>query len=251
MNDMFLWWWKEYQKRWKKSTVLDTCKLYCSNQFFPRSIVNTKQSMNTTCLCPTRKLRENNGNGIVLVNCGSFSPITLAHLLLMESAHNFAVYRGFQVLGGYLSPVHDSYRKTGLIHSRHRLEMCQIAVEDSSWLMVDSWECSRSEYSPTFLVMEHFRRQMDSFYGDRVQLAFVCGSDLYHSLFDPEIWPKEHVERLLDSASLFVVPRTEDLNKCKVDKQVAGYLPGYQDKVFIVNQAPLCQISSTLVSLIY
>jgi nicotinamide mononucleotide adenylyltransferase len=71
--------------------------------------------------------------------------------------------------------------------------MCQIAVEDSSWLMVDSWECSRSEYSPTFLVMEHFRRQMDSFYGDRVQLAFVCGSDLYHSLFDPEIWPKEHV----------------------------------------------------------
>ncbi|GJQ10554.1 hypothetical protein GpartN1_g2839.t1 [Galdieria partita] len=196
---------------------------------------------------PTSKLAENSGNGVVLVNCGSFSPVTLAHLILMESAYNFAHYNGLQVLGGYLSPVHDSYGKEGLITSRQRLEMCRLAVEDSTWLMVDDWECCRSEYSPTFLVMEHFRSQLDRLYGVQVQLAFVCGSDLYRSLFNPDIWPKGHVERLLDTVSLFVIPRMEDLSKSRVDKQVKAYLPGYQDKVFIVDQAPLCQISSTMV----
>ncbi|GJD08652.1 Glutamine-dependent NAD(+) synthetase [Galdieria sulphuraria] len=176
---------------------------------------------------PTSKLTENNGNGIVLVNCGSFSPITLAHLILMESAYNFAHYSGLQVLGGYLSPVHDSYNKPGLI--------------------TNSWECCRSEYSPTFLVVEHFRSQLDLVYGVNIQLAFVCGSDLYRSLFNSDIWPKNHVERLLDMASLFVIPRMEDLSKSRVEKQVKAYLPGYQDKVFIVDQAPLCQISSTMV----
>lgn len=112
---------------------------------------------------------------------------------VLESAYNFALYSGLQILGGYLSPVHDSYGKRGLISSKQRLEMCQLAVEDSSWLMIDSWECSRSQYSPTFLVMEHFRSQLDQLYGDRVQLAFVCGSDLYCTLFNQDIWPKEHV----------------------------------------------------------
>ncbi|RLW05920.1 hypothetical protein DV515_00005030 [Chloebia gouldiae] len=40
----------------------------------------------------------------------------------------------FIVIGGIVSPVHDSYGKTGLVSSRHRLTMCQLAVQSSDWI---------------------------------------------------------------------------------------------------------------------
>lgn len=38
---------------------------------------------------------------------------------------------GFDVLGGYLSPVNDAYWKQGLARGVHRVRMCQLATADS------------------------------------------------------------------------------------------------------------------------
>lgn len=43
---------------------------------------------------------------------------------------------GYDVLGGYMSPVHDSYTKKGLAPAQHRTAMCQLAAETSPIIMV-------------------------------------------------------------------------------------------------------------------
>lgn len=58
---------------------------------------------------------------LLLVACGSFSPITYLHLRMFEMAADYAKFStDFEVVGGYLSPVADAYKKAGLTSADHR-----------------------------------------------------------------------------------------------------------------------------------
>lgn len=58
---------------------------------------------------------------LLLVACGSFSPITYLHLRMFEMAADYVRFStDFELLGGYLSPVSDAYRKAGLASAEHR-----------------------------------------------------------------------------------------------------------------------------------
>ena len=59
---------------------------------------------------------------LVLVACGSFSPITNLHLRMFEMvADHVRFHTNYEVIGGYLSPVSDAYEKAGLASAKHRL----------------------------------------------------------------------------------------------------------------------------------
>ena len=62
----------------------------------------------------------------------------------------------FEIIGGYFSPVSDAYAKPGLAPWFRRVDMCSLAVRDSSWIMVDSWEPSQPTYVRTARVLDHF-----------------------------------------------------------------------------------------------
>lgn len=64
---------------------------------------------------------------------------------------------GEAIIGAYISPVSSAYKKAGLLPSHHRLRMCQIAVENSDWVMVDPWESLSETYVPTLNVLKHVR----------------------------------------------------------------------------------------------
>lgn len=58
---------------------------------------------------------------VVLVACGSFSPVTYLHLRMFEMARDFIRQNTeFEIVGAYLSPVSDMYKKPGLLNARHR-----------------------------------------------------------------------------------------------------------------------------------
>lgn len=58
---------------------------------------------------------------VVLVGCGSFSPVTYLHLRMFEMAKDYIrQYTDFEIVGGYLSPVSDMYKKPGLLSADHR-----------------------------------------------------------------------------------------------------------------------------------
>lgn len=50
----------------------------------------------------------------------------------------------YTVVGGYLSPVGDAYKKKGLALASHRVKMCELAVNQTTHenhlIMVDTWE---------------------------------------------------------------------------------------------------------------
>lgn len=58
---------------------------------------------------------------LLLVACGSFSPITYLHLRMFEMAADHVRFStNYELIGGYLSPVSDAYRKAGLASADHR-----------------------------------------------------------------------------------------------------------------------------------
>ena len=73
---------------------------------------------------PTHRLsplRNAQKQPIILVACGSFSPITYAHMRMFEMAQDFVRQNTeFEVVGGYLSPVGDEYKKAGLLSASRR-----------------------------------------------------------------------------------------------------------------------------------
>lgn len=72
---------------------------------------------------------------LVLVACGSFSPITFLHLRMFEMAADHAKFHtNFEVVGAYLSAVGDAYKKKGLAKAEHRISMCTLATEHNNWI---------------------------------------------------------------------------------------------------------------------
>ncbi|KAF7241305.1 Nicotinamide/nicotinic acid mononucleotide adenylyltransferase 2 [Varanus komodoensis] len=59
-----------------------------------------------------------------------------------------------------IPPTNESHVLQGLVSSRHRLTMCQLAVQSSDWIRVDPWECYQDTWQTTCSVLEHHRDLM-------------------------------------------------------------------------------------------
>ncbi|KAM7379868.1 hypothetical protein PAMP_005385 [Pampus punctatissimus] len=93
-------------------------------------------------------MTENTKTHVILLSCGSFNPITKGHIHMFEKAREYLHKTGrFIVIGGIISPVHDSYGKP-------------LAVQSSDWIRVDPWECYQDTWQTTCSVLEHHRDLM-------------------------------------------------------------------------------------------
>ena len=69
----------------------------------------------------SRTLKDPSKTPVVLVACGSFSPVTYLHLRMFEMARDYIRQNtDFEIMAGYLSPVSDQYKKPGLLSAHHR-----------------------------------------------------------------------------------------------------------------------------------
>ncbi|KAK2967290.1 hypothetical protein RJ640_004856 [Escallonia rubra] len=66
--------------------------------------------------------------------------VLICFVAMLELARDALNSEGFLVIGGYMSPVNDAYKKKGLISAEHRGAMCQLACKSSEFIMVDHWE---------------------------------------------------------------------------------------------------------------
>jgi len=173
-------------------------------------------------------------NSIVLVFCGSFSPITYLHLRSLELAREAVLQKSnCTVHGAILSPVSDYYKKTGLIDSAHRVEMCKIAtsigrnvcgvcsvlsgLEETDiqlmnfsaicrkhWLFVSDWEASRDTYSTTIELLQYVEDQLKA---QNIRPVLLCGADLLESFNKPNEWKREDIEKIVKNYGIVVVER--------------------------------------------
>jgi len=138
------------------------------------------------------KLNQSNNNDenttikVVLIATGSYSPIHVMHVHMLEAAkqHLEENYKGkYDVIAGYLSPSHDNYvhRKLGddWIPIEHRFEMCELALQYSSWISLSRWEGMEERFSYIDSVLNvHDKVFKHYFPHHRIQVMFVAGADL-------------------------------------------------------------------------
>ncbi|KAF2772383.1 Nucleotidylyl transferase [Teratosphaeria nubilosa] len=206
---------------------------------------------------PTRRLRRRitapNRTPLVLIACGSFSPITFLHLRMFEMAADYARFNtNFEVVGAYLSCVGDAYKKTGLVKAEHRINMCSLAVQQSSWISVDPWEALHEEYLETAKVLDHFNHEINEVMGGvetpegkkHARIALLAGADLIQTMSTPGVWGEKDVDYILRNFGAFIVERTGT----DIDEALSTLQP-WKDNIWVIQQLVQNDISSTKIRL--
>ncbi|THC97487.1 hypothetical protein EYZ11_003021 [Aspergillus tanneri] len=202
-----------------------------------------------------QKMDDPEKTPLLLVACGSFSPITYLHLRMFEMAADYVKFSTeFEIVGGYLSPVSDAYRKAGLASAQHRVAMCQLAVDRTSdWLMVDTWEPMQKNYQPTAVVLDHFdyeintvRQGVGARNGSRkqVRIALLAGADLIHTMSTPGVWSQEDLDHILGKYGSFIVERSGT----DIDEALAALQP-WKKNIHVIQQLIQNDVNSTKIRL--
>ncbi|RFU72459.1 nicotinamide-nucleotide adenylyltransferase 2 [Trichoderma arundinaceum] len=176
-----------------------------------------------------RRLTRPDRVPLVLVACGSFSPVTTLHLQMFELAEKYVKQNdpGFEIVGNYMSPCSDAYEKASLAPASHRIQMCSLAVDTDSkaTITIDPWETVRLDdsgkplYSPTVDVLRHFDHEINNVLGGietldgtftTARVMLLIGADLAATMADPKLWDPSDIDVLLGHYGAFVVERTED-----------------------------------------
>ncbi|CAL1711979.1 unnamed protein product [Somion occarium] len=201
-----------------------------------------------------RALRDPAKEPLVLVACGSFSPITYLHLRMFEMAKDYIRHNtNFEIVGGYLSPVSDQYKKPGLLAAHHRIAMCTLAAEQTSnWLMVDSWEAIQ-DYQRTAVVLDHFDYEINTKLGGvttadgeqrHVRIMLLAGSDLIATMSEPGVWTDRDLEHILGRYGVMIIERAgADMT------QAIDSLARWRHNIHLIHQLIQNDVSSTKVRL--
>jgi len=136
---------------------------------------------------------------VVLLSTGSLCPVHLGHVKNLELVRKALEQSRMAVVGGFISPTHDGYvrnkylssflgddkeaRKEGWLDMRQRLELVQLAVADSDWIVADGWEVEQDAFIDFPQVAEAFQEELRRLFPD-CKLLYVCGEDLGRRFYD-------------------------------------------------------------------
>ncbi|KAF9161852.1 Nicotinamide/nicotinic acid mononucleotide adenylyltransferase 1 [Actinomortierella ambigua] len=207
-----------------------------------------------------QNMKDESKTPLVIVACGSFSPITYLHLRMFEMARDYIVENtDFEILAGYFSPVSDYYQKQGLAPANHRVRMCELAVEDSSdWLMVDGWESLQPSYQRTAVVLDHFQEKLNGTENDKgiqlksgghkpIKIMLLAGGDLVQSFAAPDVWATADLHHIIGNYGCLILERTgSDVYEFLLSHDI---LYKHRRNVFVIKQLIYNDISSTKIRL--
>ncbi|CAF2429074.1 unnamed protein product [Rotaria sp. Silwood2] len=144
---------------------------------------------------------------LALVLTGSFNPVTIAHLRMLELARDYYHLQSIQVVEGIISPVSDSYGKPGLAKVNHRIEMLQAAISNDPWLRIDTWEAEQTSWTRTKIVLDHHYEVIKKRYGENTELRLLSGADVARSMLDPKIWIPKDIDDIMTKYGLACITR--------------------------------------------
>nr|XP_019957243.1 PREDICTED: uncharacterized protein LOC109638618 [Paralichthys olivaceus] len=197
---------------------------------------------------------------LVLLACGSFNPITNQHMRLFELARDHMHSTGqYQVVGGIVSPVSDSYGKQGLVLAKHRIAMAKLALQSSNWVTVDEWESQQPDWMETVVTMRyhygHILKEYEQRAGKHItsnsntttltgpHLKLLCGADFLDTFKIPGLWQDEHVEEVVGRFGLVSVSRGGLQPEQTVHE--SDMLSRHQQNIFLVREWMRNETSAT------
>jgi len=132
------------------------------------------------------------GRRCVLLSTGALNPVHLGHIAMFDRARDaLESQHGFEVVGGFLSPSHDTYLSgkyglsdkygdpTTFYPAVQRLAMCAAATKDHPFLAVASWESSTSGRWPDFPEVTATLESalQERFPDEDLHVIYLCGQD--------------------------------------------------------------------------
>ncbi|XP_050100171.1 nicotinamide/nicotinic acid mononucleotide adenylyltransferase 3 isoform X1 [Anopheles aquasalis] len=214
-------------------------------------------------------MRMTSSTKIMLIACGSFSPPTPMHFRMFEIARDHIHQMGLgQVVGGIVSPVHDSYAKKGLVSATHRCAMIKIGLKSSEWIRLSDWETQQEEWTRTRQVLQYHQNFINSYLKDtngtinnqhipawipegikktagQVHLKLLCGADLLESFATPGLWKDEDLEAILGYHGIVVISRAGSNPEQFIFN--SDLLTRYRRNITIVTNWVTNDVSSTLI----
>ncbi|CAL9188848.1 unnamed protein product [Musa hybrid cultivar] len=191
---------------------------------------------------------ERNQMSVVLLSAGSFNPPTYMHLRLFELAKDALEAQGYIVIGGYMSPANDAYRKQDLLPSIHRVHLCELACRTSSFVMVDPWEAKQNSYQRTLTVLSRIQSSLchsGLIRKESLKVMLLCGSDLLESFATPGVWILDQVRTICQDFGIVCIRREgKDIEKIISTDEI---LQENKNNIFSVDEIVPNQISSTRV----
>ncbi|KAI1777071.1 Nucleotidylyl transferase [Hypoxylon cercidicola] len=197
-----------------------------------------------------RQQSDPNRIPLVLVACGSFSPITYLHLRMFEMANDYSrINTRYEVCP---TPIRKLDWRS---HGTGKVRMCELAAEDtSSWLMVDPWEALQPDYMPTAKVLDHFEHEINqvrngilSADGETrrpVKIMLLAGADLIGTMSTPGVWAEKDLDHILGNFGAMIVERSGT----DMDEALAN-LKQWEDNIHVITQMIQNNVSSTKIRL--
>jgi len=165
-----------------------------------------------------------------IVYCGSFNPITMAHLLTAQTAVN--LLKAERVI---FIPTSSLYSKPGLIEDKDRIEIINLAIKDN-----DKFVCSDIESRYAFKNKRQLKtiETLNILKKDYDNLALLIGMDNYHTL---NSWHK--AEELVKNYKIIVYPRIGEND----DIETLDLYQKYPDSFIFLDTTLTSNISASLV----
>ncbi|KAH0557890.1 uncharacterized protein LOC123271185 [Cotesia glomerata] len=209
---------------------------------------------------------------VILMSCGSYNPPTNMHLRMFEIARDHLHRMGtHMVVGGVMSPVHDSYAKKDLVVAEHRCAMLKLALQNNDWIRVSTWETRQNCWTRTRASLKHHQNLLNSVLQnsdgsignhidiedlewipenilngqDRtpIQIKLLCGADLLESFGKPGLWADQDIDAIVGEHGLVVITREgSNPNKFIYDSDL---LSKYMHNIHIVTEWINNEVSST------
>eukprot|EP00035_Acanthoeca_spectabilis_P023917 m.451557 g.451557 ORF g.451557 m.451557 type:complete len:278 (+) comp20171_c0_seq1:129-962(+) len=226
-------------------------------------LLSSASELDPTTPLSTDKLKTKVAAGripVVVVACGSYSPVTIMHLRILEDTRDYLnMGDKYEVIGGFISLTHDKYGKRTLAPMHHRINMTALAVADSDWINVDTWECAQAEWTRTARVLtDRFAASTADVavqIGDEapqkgvIKVMFSCGADLLESFTrikddGTPLWSFEDQELILRNG--VAVVRRQGVN---IDELLEHHarMAAFRDNIVQFNAGSQNKVSSTLV----
>ncbi|CAB1317554.1 unnamed protein product [Coregonus sp. 'balchen'] len=184
-------------------------------------------------------MTDNTKTHVILLSCGSFNPITKGHIHMFEKAREYLHKTGkFIVIGGIISPVHDSYGKprvtgcilsnvntpsttpvigqpqnetqTGIYQNHNTMNNKPIAIKLWGKMSESLGKicCVRPNIDRFTFVDENANLGTAMRYEEiELRILLLCGSDLLESFCIPGLWKDSDMEVIVGDFGIVVVPR--------------------------------------------
>ncbi|XP_064973616.1 nicotinamide/nicotinic acid mononucleotide adenylyltransferase-like isoform X3 [Musa acuminata AAA Group] len=163
---------------------------------------------------------ERNQMSVVLLSAGSFNPPTYMHLRLFELAKDALEAQGYIVIGGYMSPANDAYRK----------------------------QAKQNSYQRTLTVLSRIQSSLchsGLIRKESLKVMLLCGSDLLESFATPGVWILDQVRTICQNFGIVCIRREgKDIEKIISTDEI---LHENKNNIFSVDEIVPNQISSTRV----